>query len=86
MKTLRHRLDDNIKMRLTEMTWDGVDLIRLPQDSDMWRAVVKAVMKFRVLYNVLNLLTGFGTVSFAIRTVMHGVSGSVCLLVVFQSY
>lgn len=47
MKTPRHRLDDNIKMRLTEMTWDGVDLIRLPQDRDIWRAVVKAVMNFR---------------------------------------
>jgi hypothetical protein len=65
-------------MRLTEMTGDGVDLIRLPQDRDTWRDVVKAVMNFRVLYNVLFLLTGLGTVSFSTRTLIHGVSVSVC--------
>ena len=34
-------------MRLTEITWDGVDMNRLPQDRDTWRAGVKEIRSFR---------------------------------------
>jgi hypothetical protein len=43
----RHRWEDNIKMGLHVMGW-GIDWIELAQDRDRWRAVVNAVMNFRV--------------------------------------
>jgi hypothetical protein len=45
---LRHRWEDNIKMDLREVGWDGVDCIELAEDRDRWRAVVNAVMNLRV--------------------------------------
>jgi hypothetical protein len=40
---------DIIKIHLREIGWDGMDWIDLPQDRDQWRALVKTVMKVRVL-------------------------------------
>jgi hypothetical protein len=47
----RLRWEDGIRMDLKEtgLGWGGVDWIRLAQDRDRWRAVVSAVMNFRVL-------------------------------------
>jgi hypothetical protein len=42
------RWADNIKIDLLEICWDGVDWIGLAQDRDKWRALVNAVMNFRV--------------------------------------
>jgi hypothetical protein len=39
---------DNIKMDLAEIGWDVVDWIGPTQDTDKWRALVNAVMSFRV--------------------------------------
>jgi hypothetical protein len=36
-------------MDLREIGWGCVDLIRLGQDRDWWRAVANAVMNLRVL-------------------------------------
>jgi hypothetical protein len=44
----RRRWVDNIKMDLKEIGWDGGDRIDLAQDTDQWRALVNAVMNFRV--------------------------------------
>jgi hypothetical protein len=44
----RRRWVDNIKMDLRETEWDGMDWIDLAQDRDQWRALVNAVMNFRV--------------------------------------
>jgi hypothetical protein len=44
----RHRWEDNIKMDLQEVRWEGVDLIDMAQDRDRWRNVVNAVMNLRV--------------------------------------
>jgi hypothetical protein len=44
----RRRWVDNIKMDLLEIGWGGVDWIGLAQDKDKWRALVNAVMNFRV--------------------------------------
>jgi hypothetical protein len=32
----RHRWEDDIKMDLREMGWEGVDWIHLDQDRDQW--------------------------------------------------
>jgi hypothetical protein len=35
-------------MDLTEIGWDGVDLIDMTQDGDQWRALVNTVLNIRV--------------------------------------
>jgi hypothetical protein len=44
----KSRWVNNIKMDLLEVGWGGVDWIRLAQDRDKWRALVKAVMNIQV--------------------------------------
>jgi len=46
-RTMR-RGKDNIKMDLQELEWEGMDWIDVAQDTDRWRALVNAVMNFRV--------------------------------------
>jgi hypothetical protein len=45
---LRRRWEDYIIMDLQEVGCRGMDWIELTQDRDRWRALVNAVMKFRV--------------------------------------
>jgi hypothetical protein len=40
--------EDNIRMDLREIGWEGVDWMRLAEDRDQWRAVVNTVMNFQV--------------------------------------
>jgi hypothetical protein len=44
----RRRWEDNIKMDLQEVGCEAKDWIELAQDRDRWRALVNAVMNFRV--------------------------------------
>jgi hypothetical protein len=44
----KRRWVDNIEMDLGETGWGGVDWIGLVKDRDKWRALVNAVMNFRV--------------------------------------
>ena len=41
-----HRWEDNIKMDLREVVYEGMDWVDLAQDRVRWRAVVNAVVKF----------------------------------------
>jgi hypothetical protein len=45
----RRRWEDGVRMDLISIGLGVVDLIRLAQDRDRWRAVVSAVMNLRVL-------------------------------------
>jgi hypothetical protein len=40
----RHRQEDNIKMNLAEIGWEGMDWIHLAQDKDQWWVHVNMVM------------------------------------------
>ncbi|KAJ4438661.1 hypothetical protein ANN_14608 [Periplaneta americana] len=44
----RRRWEDNIKMDLREVGYDGRDWINLAQDRDQWRAYVRAAMNLRI--------------------------------------
>jgi hypothetical protein len=44
----RRRWEDNIRMDLQEVACGGMDWIGLDQVRDRWRAIVNAVMNFRV--------------------------------------
>ena len=44
----RRRWEDNIKMALQKVGWEGMDWIELAQDKDRGRALVSAVMNLRV--------------------------------------
>jgi hypothetical protein len=44
----RRRWENNIKMDLGEIGWDGMHWIDLAQDRDQRRALVKTVMNIRV--------------------------------------
>jgi hypothetical protein len=45
----RRRWEDNIKVDLPEVRGGCWDWMELAQDRDRWRALVSAVMNFRVL-------------------------------------
>jgi hypothetical protein len=44
----RRRWEDNIRMDIMEIGWEGVDWIHLSQDRDQWRAGMNTVVNFRV--------------------------------------
>ena len=44
----RRRWEDNIRMDLQEVGCGSLDWIELAQNRDRWRALVNAVMNFRV--------------------------------------
>ena len=48
MERPRRRWQDNIKMDHQEVGCVVIDWIELAQDRDRWRALVNAVMNFRV--------------------------------------
>jgi hypothetical protein len=76
----RHWWEYSIKMDLKEVGWRVVDWIVVAEGRDRWQALVNAIMNLRVLWYARNFLTGWGPVSFTIRTVLLEVSYSyICL-------
>jgi len=51
LERLRRRWEDNMKMDLQEVGCGSKDWIELSQDRDRWRAVVNAVLNFRVSFS-----------------------------------
>ena len=43
-------MEDNIKMGLKELDWEGAECIDLAQDMDKWRAGVNAVMNLNLTF------------------------------------
>jgi hypothetical protein len=44
----RRRWEDDIRMDLREVRWEGVDWMYLVEDRDQWRSVVNTVVNLRV--------------------------------------
>jgi hypothetical protein len=41
---LGYKWEDNVKMDITELGWEGVDFIQESQDRDLWQTLVSTVM------------------------------------------
>jgi hypothetical protein len=61
-------------MDLQDVGCGGMGWIELAHDTDRWRKLMNAVMNLPVPFNAGNFLTNCKTVSFSIRTLLHGVS------------
>jgi hypothetical protein len=44
----RRRLENNIKMDLHEIIWEGMGWIELVEDTDRWRALVNPVINILI--------------------------------------
>ena len=75
----RRRWEDNIKMHIEEVGWEGVDWINLVQGKVRWLAVVNAVMKF--WFPEFFFPASRGNVGFLIETVLYVVGWLVGWLV-----
>jgi hypothetical protein len=45
---LRRGWENNIRMDVREVGWEGVDWMNLAENTDQWRTIVNTVLKFRV--------------------------------------
>jgi hypothetical protein len=43
----KHGWEDNIKINLMEVGWEGVDWIHLAPDRDQWQTLVKTAMNIK---------------------------------------
>ena len=73
----KRRRKDNIKIDLQEVGWGGMDWIELAQDTETWRALVKAVINLQGPQDEGNFLTSSEPVGFSRRTLLHGGSKEV---------
>ena len=59
----RSRREDNIKIYLIKIGWEGFDWIDLAVDRDKCWAVVNTVMNLRAAYSWGNFFTSWGNIS-----------------------
>jgi hypothetical protein len=52
----RCRWEDNIRMYLRDIGWEGVDWMHLSQDGDQWQDLVNMVMNFQIPQKAGNFL------------------------------
>ena len=57
-------MEDNIKMDLREVRWQDMEWADVAQDSDSWLAIVKVVLKPRLLQSEGKFTLCPGTVRF----------------------
>ncbi|KAJ4427842.1 hypothetical protein ANN_25621 [Periplaneta americana] len=69
----RLRWEDNIKMDLREVGYDGRDWINLAEDRDRWRAYVRAAMNLKAISTTLTMK------AFVMFFVAMSVVAAVCL-------
>jgi hypothetical protein len=67
------RWGDDVTMHVKEIVREGMDWIDLAQDRDKWRAVVNAVMNFRVSSSADNFFVSRRT-SISKSSLRHGIS------------
>jgi len=53
----RHRWEDNIKLYLKEIWWEGMDWINLAQDTDNWQVIIKNCTHLGVPGNAENFIS-----------------------------
>jgi len=70
-------IDGRIKLKCVfkNLREEGMDWINPHEDTDRWRAVVKAAVNCRVSQDAENFLTLGGSIGFS-RTLLHGVQFS----------
>ena len=62
------RWEDNIKMDLQEVGRGSMDWIDMAQDRDRWRALVSAIINWRVPLNAWNFLSSFTLLSHVVES------------------
>ncbi|KAJ4441989.1 hypothetical protein ANN_11853 [Periplaneta americana] len=75
----RRRWEDNIKMDLREVGYEGRDWINLVQDRDQWRAYVRAAMNLRVRNSNVRSVSDFtGMKPTCVLTFVSAIKGYEC--------
>jgi len=53
----RHKWEDDIKIHLKQMQWEGMDWFGMAEDRDKWQAVSNVVMNIQIPYTAGDFLT-----------------------------
>ena len=78
----KRRWEDNIKMDLTDVAWDGMEWIDLAQDRESWRALVNEVVNLRIAPNAGNFLSTWRTADFSRRPLLRGITVVLVVVVI----